>query len=513
MICRISWRARLRASALTLSLLLGAVVCGCSQVDPRPDYQRVRDLIRESTTYDVAYDPTQPGLSTAELHTITSDGVTRDEAVRIGILNSRKLQAEFLEIGVARADWVQSGLLSNPTLGLGLLLPEGGGLGNFALDLSKNIVDLWQIPIRRNVAERRVEETVLRIARSAAELSANVRRAYYRAVAAEALSVTAADNLELLRKSLDTVRAQFDAGAVRSIDMNLARAEVLRAELALRDAQLEAKNANRELVKLLSLSASVDVLRLNDPLPAGDALPTSDELIALALEERLDLRSLERAADAAEQEIRLEYAKVFPEISVGLGLEQNERRSLPGRHVAADFARASIAAGAPTVPTIESRAQRQEARDQQIDWKFGPTLSMTLPVFDQNQAQIAKALYRHDQALRLHEDLYLSIAHDIRILYDRAATAQRNVAFYRDELLPQAQQNIDFATASFQAGEMPILLLLEAQRTLLDTRRGYLDVWSAAAIAMADLEQTVGAPLARSGSAASQPAMQPGGQP
>jgi len=489
-------------------------IAGCAHIDPRPDYTRVRELIRGSTAYEAAYDPTEPALSSAELEAIVGDGVTLDEAVRVALVNNRKLQAAFLEIGVARADWVQSGLLSNPTLGLGILLPEGGGLANFALDLSQNIVDLWQIPIRRDIAANRIEEAVLRIARTAGELVAEVKRAYWRAVAADALAETAAENLELLRKSHDTVRAQQEAGAASLLDVNLARGEMLRAELAQREARLAAANARRELGRLLSLSSTPDTLRLTDPLPAPQTRASEpDALIELAREKRLDLRSMAQAADAAEQEIRLEYARVFPEISVGFGLEQNERRAQPGRHVAADFARASIAAGAPTVPDIESRTQRREARDQQIDWKLGPTLTMTLPLFDQNQAQIAQALYRHDQALRLHEDLYLNIAHDIRILFDRAATAQRNLTFYRDELLPQVQQNLDFATASFQAGQSPILALLEAQRALLDARRGYLDVWSAAAIATADLEQTVGAPLGQSNDANSQPTTQPGGQP
>jgi len=325
------------------------------------------------------------------------------------------------------------------------------------------------------------------------------------------LAETAAENLELLRKSHEAVRAQQEAGTASLLDLNLARGEMLRADLVLRDARLAAANARRELGKWLSLSATPDALRLTDPLPSPPPLGEGpDELIALARSRRFDLRSLAQTADAAEREIRLEYAKVFPEISVGLGLEQNERRAQPGRHVAADFARASIAAGAPTVPEIESHAQRRQDRSQQIDWKLGPTLSMTLPLFDQNQARIAKALYRHDQAMRLYEDLYLNIAHEIRIHHDRVATARQNVAFYRDELLPQAQQNLDFATAAFEAGRSPILALLEAQRALLETRRGHLDVWSAAAIAAVDLEQTIGAPLSSSVGAASQPAIRPG---
>ena len=49
---------------------------------------------------------------------------------------NRQLQAAFYDIGIARADWVQAGLLSNPSLGVGILFPEGGGRSNLQVNIS-----------------------------------------------------------------------------------------------------------------------------------------------------------------------------------------------------------------------------------------------------------------------------------------------------------------------------------------------------------------------------------------
>src|SRR5207237_5254301 len=96
---------------------------------------------------------------------------------------------------------------------------------------------------------------------------------------------------------------------------------------------------------------------------------------------------------AAEGQNLREYARVFPTISLGAELERLETRGVPGRKILADTARESVAAGKLTAPSIQSRAQRRHERSQIIDSIFGPSLTLTLPVWDQNQAQVAKARY------------------------------------------------------------------------------------------------------------------------
>ena len=117
---------------------------------------------------------------------------------------------------------------------------------------------------------------------------------------------------------------------------------------------------------------------------------------------------------------------------------------------------------------------------------------MTLPIFDQNQAQIAKAYYLYQQNLKAYEELYLNIAQDIRMAADRTETAAGNVVFYRDEIVPQAERNLTFARDSYNAGQTSILALLEAQRLLLAAKQNYIEVRLEAASAVADMEAAIG---------------------
>ena len=55
-------------------------------------------------------------------------------------------------LGIARADYVQAGLLENPTLGLSFLFPAGGGQTRVAADLAQSIMEIWRLSERRRAA-------------------------------------------------------------------------------------------------------------------------------------------------------------------------------------------------------------------------------------------------------------------------------------------------------------------------------------------------------------------------
>ena len=159
----------------------------------------------------------------------------------------------------------------------------------------------------------------------------------------------------------------------------------------------------------------------------------------------------------------------------------------------ADTARSSIAAGGLAAPGIEPRS----ARRVNTDFSIGPSLSLELPVFDQNQAQIARARFEFDQAWKLLATLETSICQEVRSAVDHTETACRVARFYRDEILPQVRRNLDLSRASYRAGKSSILAVLDAERTYLSTRDRSAEASSAAATTVPELERVIGRPIAR----------------
>ena len=92
------------------------VLSGCVTVDPEPDYERAREAVAAAVGGG-SYPPTKEERVDEQVRKLLEDGPSAQESVLIALLNNHHLQALFLEIGVGRADAVQAGLLSNPSLG------------------------------------------------------------------------------------------------------------------------------------------------------------------------------------------------------------------------------------------------------------------------------------------------------------------------------------------------------------------------------------------------------------
>ncbi len=501
---------RIIAGALAGATVVLTTIAGCAKVDPQPDYRRAEELTTRSTGQQYLFDPLEREAAERRVEELLRDGLTADEAAQVALLHNPELQAALYEIGAARADLVQSGLLSNPTLGLALRLPSAGGLSNIDFDLAQNIADLWQIPARKRMAARDLDQTILRIARQASAVAAQAKEAFYRASGAARRLAIARENREIGRTIVELTEFRRRAGAGNRLDVNLARGVLLDAELATKRARLAAGSARRALATVLGLAEDAAAVRLTEPLPTPPAHTLQTEtLIRLAWAERLDARALRQSVDSARQRLVLEVRRVIPTFEFGLALERDARRRVPGRDLLADTARSSIGAGRLSAPDIQPRSERKRAKGQDVI--IGPMVSLELPIFDQNQAQIAKARYELERRLRLLEGLERTIRQEVREAVDQARTAWEVARFYRDEVVPQASRSLELSRESYRAGQSSILSVLDAERSYLAARDRFAEAMQQAAAAGPLLERAVGLPMDRLVEAVRRPASQPAG--
>ncbi len=466
---------------------------GCARTDPRPDYQRAGDLIAERTGVQGAYLPQAEESANERVNELLDAGLSVDEAVRVALLNNPEFQAVVAEIGASRADVAQSALLTNPTFSLGLQFPEGGGLTDLTVGFAQQLADLWQIPVRKEMAQAELERTILSVGQHAVELIAGVRARCYRVLALEQVVECTEENLRLVQRGVALSETQFRAGEVSEFDVNLARTGVLDVQEELIATRGLLEQARADLGQALGLSTRRREIELLDTLPAApQALPAEDELLDRALEERFDVRVAWFAVQRSEAALRLECRRFLPDVQLGFAVERGERRALPGRKILADTARASIAAGRLTAPTIQSRGERAIEKSQIIDAKLGPTLALTLPVFDQNQAQVAKARVRVLQMRQEYVGKVEGVAADVQRAAAAARAAAEMLRFQQSEGLSQAQATVEGAERRYQAGEESVLVLIEAQDALVQRRRSYVHALRDYAVALAQLEGAVG---------------------
>jgi len=160
-------------------------------------------------------------------------------------------------------------------------------------------------------------------------------------------------------------------------------------------------------------------------------------------------------------EARLEEQRqrVFPRVEVGVELERGERR------------------GAQEGPT---------------DFIMGPGVSLDLPIFDQNQAQIAKSRFEHVQAEKQLDALTREITQETLLAVERVKIAMETDRFYQAEVLPLRESSLELAREAYQAGKLSIPVVLVAQRVLLTSRAAAVEAQEKSALALIDLEKVIG---------------------
>lgn len=475
-------------------LSLGALLAygGCATVNPRPDYERVATYVSEATGQAGSYRPGEDEIVERKVAELLADGLTAAEAVQVCLLNNPRLQAAFFDVGMARADLVQSGLLSNPSLGVSLRLPSGGGLANLEGSFAQNIVDLWQIPVRKRASARALDRAILELAREASVLANTAKTAYYQAVGADRALAVTTENLEIIQRLLDLALVRQQAGVGTEVDVNLSLSELKEAELVRRSVRLVAFEARSVLATLLGLTSSPGELDLRDPLPDPPEWALSAEtLLTIAQAKRLDIQSARQALEVAAANAKLERLRAFPVVELGLEFERGERKRSPGGKLLARTLASSAEAGVFSLPRIGSND------DAGTDFIIGPSIGLELPIFDQNQAQIAIADYAYYQTVKLLDALIREVTQETRMAYERATTARDTARFYRDDLLPLRETSLELAHDAYRAGSESFLVVLEAQRTLLATRAGYVAALESWAVALVELERVTGQPIER----------------
>lgn len=464
---------------------------GCTTVDPRADYDRVARHVAAATGQPALYSLADESVIAARVAELLHDGLTADEAAQVALLNNPRLQAELLTIGVSRAEVVQSALLTNPTLSLSLRWPDSGGLSNLEIGLAQNLAELWQIPFRKRAAEREFERVILEVARTVSVAALEAQTAYYKALRADRERDLARENVSLSAQVVDVAVARRDAGSGSEVDVNLARSQHLETQLKQRQAQLAAIEARADLARRLGLRTPPAALALVDELPSAEPRElVADKVIARAREQRLDFRAVARSVEAARSRVALEKSRFLRALEVGVSVERSERGRRGDRNWLAETAWASVEAGQPALPALEPREPLS------TDWVAGPTLSLELPLFDQNQAQIAKAEYEYQQAARALEALDRELVQEVYVACERARTAADNAGFLQRDYLPLQEQSLTLAREAYRSGRTTLLAVLDAQRSLLAARVGYLDALLNAALATLELERAAGQPAA-----------------
>lgn len=381
-----------------------------------------------------------------------SRGLTARDAVAIALWNNPAFQAELTQLGFARADLAEAGLLPNPTLAL--LLP----LGPRQLEawLAWPVEVLWHRPRRVEAAQRDVERVARGLVQTGLDLARDARLAHAELVLAQRrwrLRREGADTLEALAA---LVEARWRAGDVGAPEAAAARFEAgMAREAALRaEGETEAARARlHQVMGVAELGRAVEASPVADGEPV---LPALDRLVTVALAARPDVRAAELAMEAAGARRGWERARVIGAV-----------------------ARLDAFGPAP-----------EGTGPSQASGRVG--VQVTVPLFNQNQAGRARAEAEWERAVWRYAQLRQQIVQDVTVARAQVVQARGGLSVWRATVMPAADAALAAATEALARGEASRQPVLEATRRRLDAQLREAELEAELSRALAQLARSTG---------------------
>jgi len=417
-------------------------------------------------------------------------GLTMEQAVSVALQRNRDVIAAKLEIDAATLDVVAARLYPNPTFGyeLGNLVlgkpnpntPTASFFDQTVQTFGVNeIIDVWmKRSARIRAAERGVERRKLLTEDALREIVYVVRSGFAEVVREQSERQLAHDVADRYAQTIKISQSRFKAGDISEAELRKIEIEGLRYQNEVIQADMELDVVRGKLAALLGLAGAGELpASLVEPVDAA-ARPTFDlpRLTARALERRPDLR----AAGAAKVQAQAQVASA-------------ERDALPDITVGAAYTHSDFTVSGDNPNTL------------------GLTLSLPLPLFDRNQANIGRAHLDERRADNDADRLRIAVARDVGEAVRRGMRAATLLAVFerpaggdvpgtptgtadKGGMLSRAETALRVAEKSYRAGAISLIELLEAQRTYLDTQATYLRAQHDFRQATVDVSHAVGEP-------------------
>ena len=334
--------------------------------------------------------------------------ISADTAVQVALLNNKRLQAVYAEIGIAGAEAWQQTMLPNPRVSLGVFgigAPDLNTYRSIEGMVASNILAMATMRSRVALADARFRQAQLRAAEETLRLAGETRRAWINAVAAFE-TVAYLNQAQVTADAASELAERLgESGALPKAGQ--AREHAFFAELSGQRAQakLAAELAKEELTRLMGLWGS----DINYFVP--DALPPLPRKVAHrqaiereALERRIDLQVAQLELEARAQSQRLtEGMRYVSDIDLLSGFEVEREREEDG-----------------TKTILTGQAE----------------IEFVIPIFDSGKARMRKAELSYLQAANLLAERAVNVRSEARAAAKAFSATYKIARHYRNSVLP-----------------------------------------------------------------------------
>jgi cobalt-zinc-cadmium efflux system outer membrane protein len=378
---------------------------------------------------------------------IVDDGLTQDEAVAVALWNNPDFRLQLADLGFARADLLEAGLLQNPVLSL--LLPVGPK--QLEATLRWPIEVLWERPRRVAAARFAADRVAAGLEQAGLTLVSDVKLAYVEYALAQDRLQLATQSVSELEQISTLMESRFEAGDVSLLEARTAAIDASRGRQDAVRARLDVVLRANELRTRLGLALDP---REFDVVTTAAALEPCGQMAGLleeALASRPDVRAAELGIEAAAARLGWERSRV---VTITAVLDANGRGT--------------------------------------EGFEMGPGIDIGAALFNRNDAGRARANAEIRRAAAAYVTARQRVATELRDATAQFQQASIALSGWRDTVLIPLEEQVQVANRAFAGGDVAYLFVLDMQRRLTDARLRTREAEADLARGLARIERAVG---------------------
>ena len=376
------------------------------------------------------------------------------------LLYNPELKAFSLEIRAKEASILQAGLFPNPQLGFGIENFSGSGelRGTQAAEYTVGLGQLIELggerPARKRLAEseRALSQWDYEIVRL--DILSEATQRFVNLLASQKRLDLADSLLQVAEKFNDSVSKRIAAGKVTPIEGRRAEIVLSLAKVDLQNGLLALRTDRHELAAMWAEASPTFELAVGDFEKLGP-IPSYFQIEALVEESPIIARWVEEMTLRREV-VSLEKAKAIPNPTISFGGRRFNDLGLSG---------------------------------------LVASISVPLPVFDRNQGRIKEARIRIEQVSEMANLARITAKTALTVSHSMLVTSAEEALVFETTVLPAAQKNLAATVAGYAEGKFDLLVLLDAQKTLLEASHRYINALATYHTSRADVERLLAIPL------------------